>query len=296
MAIARLVLGGGDPNAAKASLRWVRQLLAADAVNLQDAIVAQDLKRPAMIGIHNHRLRVEVLQLNVLDGFRFGVASGPLKEPRFSLRIKSACHDDVSVLPVTEVADAQPAQVQEDGIAELSPLAVEKVVGIEQGNNQGLAARDGVAEPDQDMLVRSRAKRFDIQSARQHGGECAVGAQFELFEPPFSRQIHKQILVRLAYGRQTLLCFVPARGKEVMPAAPVLALMISPVGRNPKNPIPEPRSPLQISLRPFALDSQEEGQIEAANGQSSFLRAVNPNRVVLIVGDRKQILVSCDRR
>ena len=132
-----------------------------------------------MIGVNDYCFGVETAQLSMANWFRGLSASGPLEEPRIGLGVEGTGHDNVFPLPISEIANAQPAQIQQDRIAEFGRLARQQVVWIEQGNNQSTPLRNGIAKTDQQVLVGCAAKGLNVQSAGQFGRQPAGGVELK---------------------------------------------------------------------------------------------------------------------
>src|SRR6266568_4556170 len=285
-----LVPGRIDPDAAKGSLRRVGELFADDAVDLKHPVVAQELERPAAIGIDDHRLGIEMMEVNVGHRLGLGFSPVPLKEAGVVPGVVGTGDDEVAVVPVTEVAHAQPAEIKQERIAEPGGFARDQVVGVEERDDQGPALRDRIAKADQQVAVGGRAEALDVEGVGRFGRAPARGVQLEGAEAGIAEEVGEQVLIRLAGSDQLKIAaelFPDGREEEVAIGAE-FPLMIPAVRGDPKNPVAQPGGGLQVGLRLLAIHAEKTGQLDALDRRAALIGPVNADRVVLVVGHGEQ--------
>ena len=233
-------------------------------------------------------IAVEVIDVQT---FRIGARSSPTIKLEVAPAMPVAGDDHISSRMPGNVADSPSAQVQLNGAAEPGGLGLDDLVGVKQGDEQGFACWNGIAEANQQLAFRHGRKAFNVQSVGVFGRAMGGFRKMELIESGIPEQIVQQQSIRCADSGEGNLSSVYADigCKQAVTVETLLSIQVAPVRTDPEGAIADPGCALQIHFSGLALDFQKGVEIKLLHRLPRLIAAIEAQDIVLVIRDNEEI-------
>ena len=222
----------------------------------------------------------------------------PFVEAEIARSVAGAGDDVVGVADAGEVADAEAAEVELDHVAELGArAALNKLIGIEERDEEAFAGGDGIAESDEEAAVWTRAEAFDVEAAFGFGREERAGSEAKFFEARVFEEVGEEAIVRAADGANvTAIGGGDLRREETLAGGGGLGVFVSAMGTDPVDAIANEGGAFEVgfgSFFLFAAGREKASEVGAFDGER-FAAFVNPEGVAFVIGGDEMIFVESD--